>query len=582
MPQFDETFWTSEGRRLLKPEFLCLTQDAGLYQTLLLQIREDISYDETGIWLTDDARSRTKFKSFFMLAAERHVELAVTPEYSCPWSVIGDLIHDDSLPEMQRLWIVGCQSISAQALHNFINTHPQVIWVYEHELVQSHLNDQQFFDPVCLLFRTEDANGEGRSVVVIQFKNQFFGGGGFTWEQENMIRGTKFYVLSNRTASTKLIVQICSDALLDINFPSVEDGRFLNDPLLLVHIQLNQSPFQANYKNYRTSVFKTGGKDLNKEVLCLNWARGVRDNDGTEWNTYGGSALYIKSEKLNLTDQRFNSNHAFGLYYSNWYDRRSHIYFLGYDEHVYLLRGTKPSQLRADGSQMQRSGPQLIALYHWDNGWQTSISADDGFATLCLDLQNEAGDLSCIAGNPLPLDVERLVELSLGMLDPAGDWSRPEKLSAMKVSDDELNNRTNFTHDPATLQAEARTRKLLHYGFLKNAILTVPDKLPQGLRDAQLGYDQTLPLHKRYLLNLHSVSNNLNRGTGVFLGASTHVKACSVRDRVVNLLKDDQQGKRVIIWYQTHAGLISLSPEQKPEIAENTSRESNSYKKTRP
>lgn len=582
MPVFDETFWTTEERRLRKPELLCLIQDAALYQTLLLQIREDISYSDTGIWITDQQRAREKFHSFFRLAAERRVELAVTPEYSCPWSVISDLIDEDRLPESQRLWIAGCESINAQSLSDFMDAHPQVVWICERELIEAHLRDQHFFDPVCLMLRTTDTEGNDTAVVIVQFKNEFFGGAGFEWEQQNIIRGTKFFVLSNRMASTKLVIQICSDALLQIDFNRVQDGLFFNSPLLLIHIQLNQSPFQPSYKTYRNTIFASGAKDLNKEVICLNWARGVNAGDHRDWNVYGGSALYIKSEKLNLSDERFNSNHAFGLYYNNWHSRRSHIYFFGYNEQVYLLRNTKPSQLGADPTQFVRSGPQIIGLFHWHDGWQPSEAADDGFAALCASLLNEAGDLSCIAGNPLHLDVERLVELSLGSLDPAENWSFPEKLTAMKILDDETNNRTNFTHDPSLVQADARRQKLLRYGFLKNAIVADQSWMPHGLSDARLGYDPALAPSQRYLLNLHSRSNNHKKGTGIYLGRETASKANSVRDRVVSLLKDDQQGKKVIVWYETLIGLVALTVEQKPEIAENTSRRTNSYKKTRP
>lgn len=582
MPQFDETFWTSEGRQLQQPELRCLTQDAELYHTLLLQIREDITYDETGIWITNAERGEAKFNSFFQLAAERQVELAVTPEYSCPWSMISRLVKEDRMPERQRLWIAGCQSITAGGLSDFMAAHPEVMWIVEQELIDKHLQDARFFDPVCLLLKTNDIHGQEQPVIIVQFKNLFFGGAGFEWEQENMIPGTKFYVLSNQIASTKLIVQICSDALLDVNFQQVEQNRFLNMPLLLIHIQLNQRPFQANYKNYRSNLFKTGHKDdLNKEVLCLNWARGIMGEDGQDWNVYGGSALYVKTTALNFTDERFNANHALGLYYNNWHTRRSHIYFFGYNEQVYLLRSTKPSQLTADGSQMRRSGPELLALYHWENGWVASLLADDGFATLCATLAGEAGDLTCLTGNPLHLDVERLLELSLGALEPTAEWSRPDRLSAMKVRDDEFNNRTNFTHDPAALQTESRTSRLLHYGVIKNTIVSDPDRLPHGLKDARLGYDQAVSPQQRYLLNLHSQSDSRKKGTGIFLGLATKEKAHTVRDRVVNLLQNDHQGKRVVVWYQTHAGILTLQSEQKPEIAENTSRKSNSYKRTR-
>src|ERR1700753_1844575 len=84
MPIFDETFWTSEQRNLSKPTLRCLIQDAALYTTLLFQVREDISYDQHGIWMTDSARAAAKFNDFFDLALRERAALAVTPNIPVP------------------------------------------------------------------------------------------------------------------------------------------------------------------------------------------------------------------------------------------------------------------------------------------------------------------------------------------------------------------------------------------------------------------------------------------------------------------------------------------------------------------
>ena len=582
MPIFDETFWTSNGRHLSKPSLRCLIQDAALYTTLLFQVREDISYNDHGIWMTDSERAAAKFNGFFDLAIDKQAALAITPEYSCPWSVISERIKNDRLCTSGDLWIVGAQAITADGLAEFMNAHQEVIWICEEQLVAQHQGDGQFFDPVCLMMQTTDNAGQPRNVIIVQFKNLFFGGGDFIWERDNLIPGERFYVLSNRISSVKLVTQICSDALLGINYNEVADGYFLNTPLLLVHIQLNQRPFQANYKSYRNLLFAAGAKESNKEVICLNWAGGVNITGHPDWNVYGGSAFYTKTEKLDLSDGRIDQNHMLGLYYNNWPDRRSHIYFLGYQEHVYQLRNTKASQLAADPAQMLRTGPELTALYNWDGGWQPTARADDGFSELCDALLPDAGDLSCLKGNPSPIGVERLLELSLGTLDPAEDWYRPDKLTAFQIADDEFNNRTNFTHDPSVAHRSEREQRLMHYGFLKNTILANPANLPFGLKDAALRFDPASLPETRYLLNLHSESVPERKGTGIYLGLVPVYKAKTVRDRVVNLFKDGQQGKQVMVWYMTQGGTIAAIPhDAQPKIAENPGNRSNSYRKTK-
>lgn len=582
MPVFDETFWTSDGRNLTKPSLRCLIQDASLYTTLLFQVREDISYNNNGIWMTDDARSEAKFNDFLDLALLERAALVITPEYSCPWSVISQRIKNSRLCAPGDMWIIGAQAISARAFSEFMAEHQEVTWICEQHLVTEHLGDSQFFDPVCLILKTTDLAGRPCIVIIVQFKNLFFGGGDFIWERDNLIRGEKFYVLSNRIASVKLVTQICSDALLGINFNEVQDGYFLNSPLLLVHIQLNQRPFQTNYKSYRNLLFAAGSSESSKEVICLNWAGGVNITDHPDWNVYGGSALYMKSERLDLSDDRLDQNHILGLYYNYWPDRRSQVYFLGYEEHVFQLRNTKVSQAAADPAQMRRTGPELMALYNWHNGWQRTEQADDGFVTLCDALEQDAGDLSCIKAYPSPITVERLLELCLGNLNPAEDWYQPAKLSAYRIADDEFNNRTNFTHDPSAPQRAQREQRLLQYGFLKNTILTNPNNLPLGLKDATIRFD-TAPNSKfSFLLNLQSTKTPERKGTGIYLGLIPAYKAKAVHDRVVSFFKDGQQGKQVIVWYMIQGGNVAIVPyAAQPNITENPGNRSNSYKKTK-
>jgi len=579
MPIFDENFWTDAGRQLSKPSLRCLIQDAALYTTLLMQVREDISYNEHGIWMTDSARAAAKFHGFFDLALAERAALAITPEYSCPWAVLSERLNNGRLCAAGDLWITGMQSIAASELSAFMAAHPQVSWVCEDALVAAHQGDGQFFDPVCLILETTDLAGQPRRVIIVQFKNLFFGGGDFTWERNNLIRGEKFYVLSNRVASIKLITQICSDALMGINYNEVADGAFLNMPLLLVHIQLNQRPFQTNYKAYRNLLFARGAKEFNKEIICLNWAAGVNISDHPDWNVYGGSAFYTKTDKLDLSDARIDQNHLSGLYYHNWVSRLSHIYFLGYGEHVFVMRNTKTSQLDADPSQYLRTGPELTALYSWEEGWQRVTPANDGFGALCDTLSGDAGDLSCLKDNSSPLAVERLLELTLGTLDPAEDWFKPARLSAFRIADDEFNVRTNFTHDPQHTQV--RETRLMHYGFLKNTILADPANLPQGLKDAALRVDPAAG-GAALLLNLQSESVPARKGTGIYLGLVPGHRAKTVRDRVVSLFRDGQQGKQVLVWYLAQGGaIVAVPPEAKPQILDNPEKRSNSYKKTK-
>ena len=298
MPQFKYNFWTENGRTLCKPDLACLRQDHKLYKTLLMQLVGEIECDENGIQLSDKKLATAKFNLFIDKVIEENVDLVITPEYSCPWPSIESLISERKLPADNKFWILGCQSIKPNEIKALTERHPDIVWVYDEELVNQSINENKFFDPVCLFFKTISTNDETKDVVIVQFKTHGFGGKEFEWERDNSIPGKTFYVIENKKPSTRLVTLICSDTLQDLNFNTIDNEYFKNSPLLLIHIQLNQEPFKPNYKLYRTLIFSKGKDDWNKEIICLNWARKVTFKKGEEtkiFNEYGGSALYSKN-----------------------------------------------------------------------------------------------------------------------------------------------------------------------------------------------------------------------------------------------------------------------------------------------
>jgi len=581
---FTESFWTENGRNLGKPDLICLRQDAALYNILLLQLNAEIEYDNTGIWIADVELANSKFLTFIDLAISERVELAMTPEYSCPWRTIDTIINDTKLPDEGKLWVFGCESINPTKLKTFIESHTQVTWIYDENLVNASLNTpDRFFDPVCLILKTRDNDNQVVNVIIVQFKTMFFGGAGFEWERDNLILGEIFFTLSNAFASTKLVVLLCSDTLQNLNFNTLQNGHFFNAPLLLLHIQLNQAPFQTNYKNYRNSLFAMGDKNAEKEVVCLNWARNViLKGKEDSWNQYGGSGFYLKTEKINIADERLNENHSRGLYYTNWYDKRSHIYFLNYNEQVFLIRNTKPSQRNADPTQQSRSGPEMLKLYQWTgDDWGNIPVANDGFNDLCTSMEIDCGDISCIKSSKDHINIERLIELSLGKIINNPKWYKPYNLTGLLVGDAEINQRVNFDHDPDEFTSDQRRQKITYYAYLKHSIISHPEYLPKTLQKVTLRLDLGLEKPDKFLLNLHSQENH-HKGTGVFLGIVTPTKAKAVKKNIEGLFTANQQSKRVIVWYYHENTLKREFDEANtPGIDENVEKTPTSYKRTR-
>lgn len=587
MPNINHHFWNENGRTLCKPDLRCLRQDHEIYKTMLMQLVGKIVYDNNGIQLADQDLSAAKFNQFIEKAILENVDLAITPEYSCPWTSIEDFILQDNLPSESKIWVLGCQSIKPMELNSLINKNQSIVWIYDEQLVQQNLSEDKFFDPVCILFKTKDTNNEVRNVIIVQFKTHGFGGNDFEWERDNSISGNTFYVIENQRPSTRLVTIICSDSLQNgLDFNTIENEFFKNSPLLLVHIQLNQKPFQSNYKTYRTLLFSRGREDLNKEIICLNWAKGVTydDENGITkvFNRYGGSALYSKTNQIVTSDERINNNHKKGLYYTFWSDKKSNIYFLNYEEFVFLIETTKPSQTDSDPTQMVRTGPKMLKTFSWNHGWAEIQIVGDGFSQVCSEIEETNGDLSCLTGNSNFTEVERIIQLSVGEINDSkkDKWSDILNILSFQISDTEINNRNTFTHDPDATANVHRKDKLARYNSLKNRILTDPQEVPPAFLNAILKFDTGTNSKNIYLLNLHS-QDNTRKGTAIYLGNKTQAEAKAFKIKIENLFNEDQQGKQVMVWYNNPHLEKIFGEENKPKINENVSKSSLSYKKSK-
>jgi hypothetical protein len=157
------------------------------------------------------------------------------------------------------------------------------------------VGEKTFFDPVCFLFRSKRKSGESCLVLTIQFKNEPMGDKQERLEADHMALGTVIYKFRLKPGnSISLITLLCSDVLSYVRAGQtpLRQEMELDEATLLLHLQLNPEPRHHDYARYREYCLK----ERQKDVLCLNWARGAKvkrtDKQQSEtWNTTGVSAF---------------------------------------------------------------------------------------------------------------------------------------------------------------------------------------------------------------------------------------------------------------------------------------------------
>lgn len=563
-----------QDKGLRHPNLEILIPNANPYKALLFQSCGIIEVGDYFVRNQDHDLAVKKFRCFFELVKEKNVELVITPEYSCPWEVIKNLIDDKDLPENKKLWVIGCESIKPSELKKIIDENSQITWIYEESKVNSDM-DEKFLCPICYFLRTEKLNdNELCDVIFIQFKTTPMGG--IPFEIERLLLGEYIYVFRNKGLSINLVTTICSDSS-DLKFEDIPD--YFEKSYLLIHPQLNPKPRDINFSKYRKDCYDNDYPF--KEFICLNWAR--NSNLNGDIMEFGGSALYTKSDKLDLSDKKINENHEKGLYYTNWKTVHGNIYFFNYNEHIFLFENTKTSQLGVPPQCRIGIGPKMMELYSWgEQNWCTVQTAIDGFDDLCNNIGGDLSSLSILK----PIDKERLIALSTG-LATFSEWHKPENNILFHSNYNETNKRVTFLHDPDHVTQSEKENYMNLFGTLSTSIITDGNNFPTNIEDLAnnclIQYNPTKTNQDSYNQNLYS-SNTGVPATGVYLGHKSKSSARRIFDEVCKLFGDGetQSGKRVVVWYDDiNRKIVPIYSDTKPSIAENVSISKNSIRRGR-
>lgn len=541
-----------------------LHPDELTYGALFMQPAGDIKATPDGVENADSGVAVAKHSGFLQIASDLSVDLAMTPEYSCPWKVLSDCIRTEHLPCRGGLWVLGCESITEKHLTEFRNAQEQVTWIvaeFDPDKAKT------FLDPLCYVFWARDEGGEFKLVVAIQFKGQPMSDHLHNLERDHMKRGAERFIIRNDNDSVLLTALICSDAL---NFKENTLPQNSHIPYLILHPQLNPKPRYNAFKEYRHDAYLRSDKP---EFICLNWARGFR-LPGAQASQFGGSAYYLKTASLPPVDDRLNQDHRRGLYYTISPDNQSHIFFFNYCEGLFYLSSTKASQAAAAFRVLQnRTGPQMRGVYFWDataGVWNEIAGTDDGFSVLC----NAVGtDLSPLSDAALSiLDRERLLALSTGAFHSStqAKWFHASQLSSFHVKDDEIVKRLTVVQDPDATAYEERFRTLSNFSYLRNRIIADNRLFPKGIADFAGSSTIQYPLENRYEFNLQK--NDLSdKATVAYLGNCSAQRLNRSYDLLFEILDDpkdqvrDAQRRRLVVWYEQN-GTTKAKWEERSDI----------------
>jgi hypothetical protein len=327
------TFLSKSGFR--HPVLAALNEGADNYSALLMQPEAQICAGNAGVRNSDPAEAKAQFGAFLALAAETGADLVVTPEYSTPWPVMIETLRSNTRPGEHAIWMLGCESITRADLLTVQTAQRDAITFLFEDLPSK---PDKFLDPLVFVFyAVNEKTKKTELVALVQFKTSPMGDKDH-FERSNLQLGNSVYCFGSVEKENHLIGIICSDAF-DLG---EQIARKIYSRSLVVHIQLNPEPRNANYRQYREQLFRFSGGET--EVLCLNWAKDACEIEGTKkknWKNNSCSAWYSKSPDFDRRDQTIADNHVLGLYYTWLEPSRVHATFFNFLPAVFLLEATK-------------------------------------------------------------------------------------------------------------------------------------------------------------------------------------------------------------------------------------------------
>ncbi|MCG2418263.1 hypothetical protein K8089_04450 [Aequorivita sp. F47161] len=535
-----------------------LRRDTNLYSISMLQNKGIFHFDDNFFGNQDSQVESVKFNSFLSIAKANNSSLVITPEYSCPWASVRHILDDaNRLPSTNKLWVLGCESITPAEVAGFqenYNGINNIEVIYNDDI--DNAPGGVLLDPCVYIFKANNSDGQERLIVLIQFKTQHMGVWNDNLEQQKMIPGEHLYILRNSEDSINLATVICSDAMVFNGaeiFPNAA-GFWDTRPFIILSIQMNPQPSHSVFRNFRRNILERS----NKDVISLNWSsEGSASGFPNFFTQYCKSNISITTEHIvndsYIEEKRIDDNHKKGLYYVYTKPSRHNFYFTPEVEFFYL-RLRKPSVGLTPLPANRRRGPELEEIYTYDQELETfvpSSNTSDGFQDFIDSIQIQSSNLKSEDVNIL--DKERLIALTTGELSklkPGSNWHTVNRLKSFLLEDSESIKRYTVTFDVEG--KDYRTSQIGKVEDLNLNVLKRPDLFPDIIASFKNNCTEVMFLNKNgmnYKYNL--VSNDNQIATVAFIGHKSKADAQQILHNLTKLFPAEDLGnKRIVVWYK--------------------------------
>ena len=571
-------------------ELEVLRRDTQRYSSFLYQHKGVFFADNKRIGNDNQEESGTKFINVLTKAKEENISLVLSPEYSCPKSVIDEIIANPELqPSQQKLWALGGESLNKEELNYFTGLQNENIHIHFEDGYTT--SDKSYVDPLYYIFKGQH-NGIDKLIILIQFKTRHMGiwTEGADIERDNIIHGQSIYIIKNNITSTRLMSLICSEAMNFSEFLTQQkkDEILWGDmPFLILHPQINPDPSHQDFINFRRFILN----DEKKELISLNWGKETYIGENNLYAKKGNTArsgIFFKSDQLNYSKDCIERKHNKGLYFlyiNNNY--KKYVFFLNSQIELFHIEHNSVDINTGTLPQRRREGPQVLHIYNLLEDFKINnlVKVEDNHIVNL----NERGIINTyfLDETKSIIDKEILLNISTGKVKSKEQsrWCEIINLDSFSLCEsDECNNRLTYIED--TYQSSEQIRQLNCTSIIEidQNILPKPERYPHSIKHLKdkkisLAY-ATNAMNFNYKYNIINYGGNLEKATICYVGSAVSPKVVEkAYDELQKLFDEESPGKDTVVVFYKHgnsileksnheAGAITKTPTSNNSITE--------------
>lgn len=547
-----------------------LKRDTQRNSFLLYQHKGDFFADNNRIGNANQEGAHTKFLKVLEKARQDNIALVLSPEYSCPKSVIDYIIDNENMqPALNKVWVLGGESINKEEIAQLLAVNQDGVFIHCEDVISN--TDKNYSDPLYYVFKGVH-NGIPKLIVLIQFKTRHMGGlwGGGNLEADNLIEGNDIYVIKNSNSSTRLVSFICSEAM-NVRQELTQDIKdnildWNDKPFLILNPQINPNPSHLEFIRFRDFIFESD----KKEIISLNWGKETFLNNNSWYpediNTPRSGVFFKTSDiELDYSPNKIINNHKKGFYFLHII-RNRFVYFLNGTIELIKIENKPVDIIEGVAQQRRREGPEAIIAYAFDVG-TSNFTEQQSIDDQHISFFNQRGitnNFLLSADNSI-VDKERLINISTGKIigKLENKWCEVIYLNSFNLKEaDECNCRMTYVEDTYASSETIRTLNSTNLIELDQRILPDKSQYPESIKDLThhniiLSYSQNAFTYN-YKYNLTNDKGDTKMATICYLGNVSASQVKNTFDELQKLFDEGTESKRrVVVFYKNGTDLRS-------------------------